>query len=144
MKRIDHVAVVVSDLEAALAFYRDALHLEVMSIQRLPEQGVRAAFLSAGESTIELLEPVDPETGVARFLEKHGEGVHHICFEVENIAAAIRQLQAGGAEITGEIGEGAHGKVAFVHPRSAHGVLIELQQETPGPGKEKTKENVDD
>ncbi len=128
MRKLDHVAVVVNDLEEALSFYRDQLRMEVTQRRLLPEEGVRVAFLAAGESHIELLQPVDPESGVARFLRKKGEGLHHICLQVEDIDAVVRQLVASGAGITGPVREGAHGKVVFVHPRSAHGVLIELLQ----------------
>ena len=134
MSRLDHIAVVVNNLEEALAFYRDGLQMSVTLQRLLPEEGVRVAFLDAGESRIELLEPVDPGTGVARFLRKKGEGLHHICLQVDDIAAMVQQLTAEGVEVIGSVREGVHGKVVFVHPRSAHGVLIELLQlpeETP-------------
>jgi len=128
VSRLDHVAVVVNNLDEALAFYRDGLQMSVILQRLLPEEGVRVAFLDAGESRIELLEPVDPETGVARFLRKKGEGLHHICLQVDDIAAMVQQLTAAGVEVIGPVREGVHGKVVFVHPRSAHGVLIELLQ----------------
>ncbi len=123
---IDHVAVVVSDLDEALRTYRDRLGLRVLERAPIPDQGVEVCFLDA-KPRIELLAPTREDTGIARFLAKRGEGQHHICFRVADIRAALRGLAAAGFElIDEEPRQGLHGQVAFVHPRSTHGVLIEL------------------
>jgi methylmalonyl-CoA epimerase len=127
---IHHIAVAVNDLEAALAFYRDALGLEVTQRREVPEEGVEIAFLPAGEGEIELLRPLDPAGGVARFLEKRGEGLHHICLRVDDITAAMERLRAAGATLLSEEPRvGADGtRYVFIHPKSAHGVLLELYE----------------
>jgi len=127
IKRIDHIAVAVEDIERALGVFRDALGLRLSHVETLPEQDVKVAFLSVGESEIELLEPIGPESGVARFLAKQGEGLHHICLEVEDIDAALAELKGRGMRLINKRPvAGAHGRVAFIHPKSTHGVLIEL------------------
>jgi len=129
-KSIHHVAVVVRDLDEALAFYRDALGLEVADRRQVEEEGVEIAFLPIGEAEIELLEPLTEEGGVARFLEKRGEGLHHICLATGDIQAAMDRLEDAGARVLSEEPQvGADGtRYVFVHPKSAHGVLIELYQ----------------
>ncbi|MGD8997021.1 MAG: methylmalonyl-CoA epimerase [Anaerolineae bacterium] len=133
-KSIHHVAIVVHDLDQALAFYRDALGLEVADRRQVPEEGVEIAFLPTGEAEIELIQPLTEEGGVARFLEKRGEGLHHICLAVEDgpggLEAAKERLEAAGARVLGEEPQvGADGnRYVFVHPESAHGVLIELYE----------------
>lgn len=129
-KSIRHVAIVVRDLDRALAFYRDALGLEVSDRRQVPEEEVEIAFLSAGQAEIELLQPLTEEGGVARFLEKRGEGLHHICLALDDIDTAMGQLEAAGARVLSEEPQvGADGaRYVFVHPESAHGVLIELYQ----------------
>jgi methylmalonyl-CoA epimerase len=127
---IHHIAIAVRDLDAALAFYRDALGLELAERREVPEEGVEIAFLPAGDGEIELLRPLDEAGGVARFLELHGEGLHHVCLAVEDIEAAVEQLRAAGAQL---LSEGprvdVHGtRYVFVHPRSARGVLLELYE----------------
>jgi len=127
LKKVDHIGIVVRDIEEALKVYRDALGLPLAHIQEVPEQRVRIAFLPVGDCEIELVEPTTADSGVARFLEKRGEGLHHICFEVNDIEAALRELAAKGLQsIDEQPRQGAMGQVAFLHPRSAHGVLIEL------------------
>jgi len=127
---IHHIAIVVHDLDAALALYRDALGLEMTERRAVPEEGVEIAFLPAGEGEIELLHPLDEENGVARFLEKRGEGVHHICLAVEDIEATMERLREAGAQLLSEephVNE--HGtRFAFIHPKSTHGVLLELYE----------------
>ena len=131
---IHHVAVVVRDMDAAVRFYHDTLGLALDSIVPIPSDGVRIAFLPVGPSRIELVEPVDASTGVARFLETRGEGFHHVCFEVPDIAAALAQMEAAGVELIDRgPRRGAEGPVAFLHPRSCHGVLVELIEEAGGP-----------
>jgi methylmalonyl-CoA/ethylmalonyl-CoA epimerase len=127
---IHHIAVVVRDLDAALDLYRNALGLEMSERRQVPEEGVEIAFLPAGEGEIELLRPLDEKSGVARFLEKHGEGLHHICLAVDDVEAAMERLQAAGAQLlSDEPRVDAHGtRYVFVHPKSAHGVLLELYE----------------
>lgn len=132
--RIDHVAVVVRDLEAALRVYRDALGLPVEAILPIPSDGVRIAFLPIGESKIELVEPTTRDTGIARFLEKRGEGFHHVCFEVRHLAETLTRLAIDGVELIDTAPrKGAEGPVAFIHPRSCSGVLVELIEAEGGP-----------
>jgi len=127
IKKIDHIAIVVRSIEEAQQVYEGALGLELTDVKEMPEQAVRIAFLPVGESEVELVEPLTAESGVAKFLEKRGEGLHHICFEVDDIEAALRDLAAKGIRlIDQQPRRGAHGRVAFLHPKSAHGVLIEL------------------
>ena len=127
LKKIDHIGIVVRSIEEALKAYRDALGLPLAHVQEVPEQKVKIAFLPIGDCEIELVEPTAADSGVARFLEKRGEGLHHICFEVEDIEAALRDLAARGLRlIDRQPRQGAIGRVAFLHPKSAHGVLIEL------------------
>jgi methylmalonyl-CoA/ethylmalonyl-CoA epimerase len=132
--RIHHVAVIVAKLDPALAFWRDALGLELEVVQEMAHDGVRIAFLSIGESKIELVEPTDDSTGVARFLAKSGEGFHHVCFEVANLAETLLRLEIDGIELIDTAPrKGAEGPVAFLHPRSCHGVLVELIEAPGGP-----------
>jgi len=132
--RIHHVAVVVAQLDPALAFWRDALGLELEVVQEIADDGVRIAFLPVGESKIELVEPTDDSTGVARFLAKSGEGFHHVCFEVANLAETLLRLEIDGIELIDTAPrKGAEGPVAFLHPRSCHGVLVELIEAPGGP-----------
>ncbi len=130
--RIHHVAVVVRSLEAALPLYRDLLGLPLEATMEIPSDRVRIAFLGIGESKVELLEPTDDTTGVARFLESKGEGFHHVCFEVANLTEELARLEIDGVELIDSAPRrGAEGPVAFLHPRSCHGVLVELI-EAPG------------
>jgi methylmalonyl-CoA/ethylmalonyl-CoA epimerase len=132
--RIHHVAVVVRDLDEALGFYRDTLGLPLELVLPVPTDRVRIGFLPVGESRIELVEPTDDTTGVARFLASRGEGFHHVCFEVPDLATALDTLARQGVElIDREPRAGADGPVAFIHPRSAHGVLVELVEAAGGP-----------
>ena len=127
---IHHIAIAVHDLDAALAFYRDGLGLEMTERHKVPQEGVEVAFLPAGEGKIELLQPLDEEGGVARFLEKHGEGLHHVCLAVKDIEAAMERLRAAGARLLSkEPRVNVHDtRYIFVHPRSTHGVLLELYE----------------
>jgi methylmalonyl-CoA epimerase len=127
---IHHIAIVVYDLDMALALYRDALGLEMTERRQVPEEGVEIARLPAGEGEIELLRPLDQESGVARFLEKRGEGLHHVCLAVEDVEAAMVRLQTAGAQLLSEEPRvNVHGaRYVFVHPKSAHGVLLELYE----------------
>jgi methylmalonyl-CoA epimerase len=127
---LDHIGIAVSNLSEALAFYRDALGLEVESPEEVPSQRVRAHFIPVGESAIELLEATTEDSPIARYVGKRGPGLHHITLRVDDIEAALAQLRARGVRLIDETPRaGAHGsRVAFVHPSSAHGVLIELTQ----------------
>src|SRR2546422_141451 len=127
---LDHVGIAVSDLPAALAFYRDALGLEIEAPEEVPSQHVRARFIATGQSSLELLEATTPESPIAGFVEKRGPGLHHITLRVEDIYAALARLKAHGARLVDpQPRPGAEGAlVAFVHPSSAHGVLVELKQ----------------
>lgn len=133
VKRIDHIAIVVPDIEQAQAFYRDAMGLEMAHIEQLDDQQVIVAFFPTGESEIELVEPITEDSGVARYLEKRGPGIHHICLEVDDIEATLANLRASGVNLINEqpvIGSGGK-RIAFIHPHSTSGVLIELYEETP-------------
>lgn len=132
--RLHHVAVVVRDLEAALGFYRDGLHLPLELVLPIESDGVRIGFLGVGQSKIELVEPTDPSTGVARLLESRGEGFHHVCLEVGDVSAELDRLARQGIELIDTAPRrGAEGPVAFIHPRSCHGVLVELIEAPGGP-----------
>ena len=128
--RLHHVAYVVNDLDAALPVFTQRYGLPVTIRELMPEQGVEAVMLGAGEGAVELIAPTDPESGVARYLDKRGEGLHHIAFEVEDLPAALDQLRAEGAELIDQeprVGLGGH-LIAFVHPKSGFGALTELVQ----------------
>ncbi len=132
--RVHHVAVVVRDLDAALAMYRDQLGLPVELVLPIASDGVTIAFLTVGESKVELVAPTDPGTGVARFLETRGEGFHHVCFETPDVDTALAELAEAGVEVIDrQARRGAEGPVAFLHPRSCHGVLVELIEAPGGP-----------
>jgi len=128
---LDHVAIVVRDIEEALKVYRDALGLEVTEVEEVPDQGVRIAFLPVGDIRLELVQPTTSDSGITRFLEKRGEGIHHLCFRVRDIESALRRLSEAGIRLIDQKPrEGLHGqKLAFVHPKSLYGVLIELYEE---------------
>jgi methylmalonyl-CoA epimerase len=132
IRRIDHVAIVVRSLETALAFYRDTLGIEPKEIVEFPSEGIRLAFLPLGGpdgSAIELLEPTDPDSGVARYLAKRGEGMHHICLEVPDIDRALAELRAQGVAVLDSAPrQTVEGRGIFLHPRGTGGVLLELVQ----------------
>jgi len=127
---LDHVGIAVKDLSAALAFYRDALGLEVEAAEEVTNQRVRAHFVPVGKSKLELLEATAPESAIARYVEKRGPGLHHITLRVDDIDAAVNHLRSRGIRLIDEHPRpGAEGStIAFIHPSSAHGVLIELKQ----------------
>jgi len=132
VRRIDHVAIVVRDLEASLRLYRDTLGILPSRVIDFPREGIKIAFLpmgGPGGSEIELLEPTNHETGVARFLEKRGEGLHHICLEVPDVERALAELKAAGAALLDESPRPtAEGRGIFLHPKGTSGVLLELVQ----------------
>ena len=127
---LDHIGIAVSNLDEALAFYRDALGLDIEAPEDVASQKVRAHFIDAGGAALELLEATDPSSPIAKYLQKHGPGLHHITLRVDDIVAALAQLKARGVRLIDETPRpGAHGSlVAFIHPSSAHGVLVELKQ----------------
>jgi methylmalonyl-CoA/ethylmalonyl-CoA epimerase len=129
-KGLDHVAIVVRDLDAAIRLYRDTLGLELTHVEEVAEQQVTTAIFGHGMGRVELICPTTKDSGVARFLEKRGEGLHHICVEVEDIEAAMAALRAAGAPLIDQSPKpGAGGaRVAFVHPKGTHGVLTELRE----------------
>jgi methylmalonyl-CoA/ethylmalonyl-CoA epimerase len=128
--RLDHIGIAVADINAALAFYRDALGLDIEPAEEVASQKVRASFIPAGGAALELLEATADDSPIAKYVAKRGPGLHHITLEVEDLAAALAQLKARGVRLIDESPRpGAHGSiVAFIHPSSAHGVLVELKQ----------------
>ena len=132
--KVHHVALIVRSIEDALGFWRDTLGLDLETVMDIPSDRVRIAFLGVGESKVELVEPTDDTTGVARFLESKGEGFHHVCFEVANLSETLLRLEFDGLELIDTAPrKGAEGPVAFIHPRSCHGVLVELIEAPGGP-----------
>jgi methylmalonyl-CoA/ethylmalonyl-CoA epimerase len=132
--KIHHVAVVVRDIECALELYRDKLGLKVDAVMDMDYDKVIIGFLPVGEVKIELVQPTDATTGVARFLESKGEGFHHVCFEVPDIQESLDKLAAMGLTlIDAKARKGGEGPVAFVHPKSCNGVLVELIEAPGGP-----------
>lgn len=134
---IHHVALVVRAMPPALRFWCDTLGLAAGPVVPIPSDRVNIAFLSIGTVRIELVEPTDDTTGVARFLASRGEGFHHVCLEVEDIVATLTRLSIEGVELIDTMPRrGADGPVAFLHPRSSHGVLVELIEARGGPSWE--------
>lgn len=127
---LDHIGIAVANLGDALAFYRDALGLEIEPPEDVASQRVRAHFIPVGESALELLEATADDSPIAKYVSKRGPGLHHITLRVDDIEAALAQLKARGVRLIDESPRpGAHGsRVAFIHPSSAHGVLVELKQ----------------
>lgn len=130
LKRINHIAIVVEDIESALGFWRDALGLELAQVEEVPEQQAAIAFLPVGESEVELVQPTTSTSGVARFLAKRGPGLHHLCVEVDDLEHMLVQLKAKGIRLIDETPRSGSGgkKLAFIHPESTQGVLVELYE----------------
>lgn len=128
LKNIDHLGVAVRSIEETLKFYRDVMGIEPKGIEEVPSQKVKVAFLPVGESNIELLESLSPDGPIAKHIEKRGEGIAHVAFRVDNIDEALAELKAKGVRLLNtEPKPGAHGaRIAFIHPKEAHGILIEL------------------
>ncbi len=132
--RVHHVALIVRDIEESLRLWRDMLGLPVELVLPIEHDRVTIAFLTVGESKVELVQPTDDSTGVARFLASKGEDFHHVCFEVDNLAETLLRLELDGIELIDTAPrKGAEGPVAFLHPRSCHGVLVELIEAPGGP-----------
>lgn len=130
VKRIDHIALVVNDMEQTLEFWRGALGMEVSHIQDVPAEEAQIAFLPTGGSEIELVMPTTGDSGLAKYLDKRGPGMHHVCLEVDDITGMLAQLKAQGVQLINEQPRtGADGKkYAFIHPKSTNGVLVELYE----------------
>jgi len=127
LKGISHIGIAVKNLDEAIKTYCEALGAKLEEIQRAPESGMSAAMLSVGSNKIELMEPIGTEGAIAKFLESRGEGVQHICLEVDDIDKTLESLSAKGIRLIDEKArEGLEGRIAFIHPRSMNGVLIEL------------------
>jgi methylmalonyl-CoA/ethylmalonyl-CoA epimerase len=134
IRRIQHIGIAVRRLDDAIPFYRDVLGLAFEGIETVEEQKIRAAIFRVGESTIEVLESTSPDGPVGKFIEKNGEGVHHVCFQVDDAASALARAKGGGARLIDETPRvGVHGmKIGFLHPKSTFGVLTEFAQEGDG------------
>lgn len=131
IKKINHVAVVVGDVEESLKFWRDAMGIELHKIEDVPSQKSMVAFLPVGESEVELVKPTSEDSGVAKFLAERGGGMHHLCFEVDNIVEMMAELKAKGVRLINEEPNVLPGrKMAFIHPKSTGGVLVELYEVT--------------
>lgn len=136
IRRIHHVGIVVKRLTEAYAFYRDVLGLPLLREAEIADQGVRAALLAAGDSEIELLEPLGPSTSVGRFLARRGEGLHHFCLETSDVGASLASFKERGVEVLDTAPRaGLAGQIGFLHPRACSGVLVELAT-PPGPAVE--------
>ncbi|MBI2847157.1 MAG: methylmalonyl-CoA epimerase [Chloroflexi bacterium] len=128
-KHINHVCIAVKSIEKTLGVYGSLFGIRPSAIEDIPDQGVRGTLIPLGGSQLEIIEPIDPNGGVARFIEKRGEGLHHICFEVDNVAEKLKALEARGVElIDRKPRKGLAGMIGFIHPRSMGGVLVELAQ----------------
>lgn len=127
IQSLDHIGIAVADLDAAVARYTQLMGFSPLSIEDVPTENVKVAFFKIGETQVELLAATRPESSIAQFITKRGEGVHHLAFRVDDIDAAVKKYQNDGFTIIGGVRPGAHNtKVAFLHPKSTHGTLVEL------------------
>jgi len=127
IEKIHHIGIAVHDLEQALRFYRDTLGLHVHARDTVQDQGVAAALLTIGESEIELLQPLSPDSPVGKFLERKGEGLHHICFQTPDVDAELAELKRREIPLVDQTPrKGLAGMICFLHPKASHGVLVEL------------------
>ncbi len=127
--KIDHIGIAVKDIQNSLKFYRDILGLEFNGTEKLKDRGLQVAFLQIGESEIELLEPISEDSTIYKFIEKKGEGIHHIALEVDDVDNKVDEIKELGVKIIGKPSSGAGGKrIVFIHPKSTSGVLMELCQ----------------
>jgi methylmalonyl-CoA/ethylmalonyl-CoA epimerase len=128
IKKVDHIGLAVHSLEKTLPFYQEVLNLPLLAIEEVESEKVRVAFLQVGETNIELLEPTSMDSPIAQFIEKRGEGIHHVAFGVESIQERINEIKLKGIRMVQDVPKvGAHGaQVAFMHPKSTNGVLYEL------------------
>lgn len=130
IKKINHIALLVEDIDTSLKFWHDILGIEPSHIFDMPKEAARIAFLPLGESEIELIQPITNDSGLNRFLEKHGPGMHHLCLEVDDLQGLLIQLKIKGVKLINEepkVGEDGR-RYAFIHPKSTNGVLVELYQ----------------
>jgi methylmalonyl-CoA/ethylmalonyl-CoA epimerase len=131
LKKINHVAIVVADIDEALKFWRDALGIEMSHLEDVPSQKAQVAFLPLGDSEVELVKPTADDTGAAKFLAERGGGMHHLCFETDDLAGMLTDLKEKGLRLINEEPIVLPGrKMAFVHPKSTGGVLVELYELT--------------
>jgi len=131
IKKINHVAIVVKDIDESLKFWATALGLELHHVEDVPSQASKVAFIPVGESEIELVQPTTEDSGMAAYLEKRGEGMHHLCIEVDDIEAKMQELKDAGIRLINDVPQVLPGrKMAFIHPKSASGVLVELYEIT--------------
>lgn len=128
IKKVDHIGIAVRSIEESLDFYVSTLKLELLGIEEVESENVRVAFIKAGETKLELLQPTNPESAVAKFIEKKGEGIHHVALGVSSIDERIKELKENGIKMINETSKpGAGGaQIAFMHPKSTGGVLLEL------------------
>jgi methylmalonyl-CoA/ethylmalonyl-CoA epimerase len=127
--KINHIGIVVPEIDGALNFWRDGLGLSLDHIEDVPSQRSKVAFFPLGESEVELVQPTTDDSGVVKFLRERGPGMHHLCFEVDDIVGMIAKLKGTGVRMINDIPQSLEGRlVAFVHPKSANGVLVELYQ----------------
>ncbi|MCF7802768.1 MAG: methylmalonyl-CoA epimerase [Candidatus Marinimicrobia bacterium] len=130
IKKIDHIAIASNDIEGAKRMFNELLGIDIEPRETVEEQGITTDIYDPGETKLEVMEPTDPDSPVGKFLEKKGEGIHHICFEVTDIEEMLQSLKDAGIELINEeptLGAGGN-KIAFLHPKSTHGVLIELSE----------------
>lgn len=129
INKINHVAIAISDVDSSLTFWRDAMGLKVDHIEDVPSQKASVVFIPVGESEVELVRPTSEDTGVAKFLAERGGGMHHLCFEVDDIIEMLAELKARGVRLINEVPNVLPGrKMAFIHPKSTGGVLVELYE----------------
>lgn len=131
--KIDHIGIAVKSIDESLKFYKDNLGLKLQGTEQLDERGLKVAFLKTGESDIELLESISEDSNIQKFIEKKGEGIHHIALEVDNVEDKKVSMEKEGTKFIGEASIGAGGKkIVFIHPKSTNGVLMELCQHLEG------------
>lgn len=134
VKKVDHIGVAVHSIEGVLPFYKDILQLTLVGFEEVPSQQVKVAFLSAGETKIELLEPMSDESAIAKFISKRGEGIHHVAFGVDDLETRLSELKENGVPLIDEIPRkgAANANIAFLHPKAANNVLVELCEKQRG------------
>jgi methylmalonyl-CoA/ethylmalonyl-CoA epimerase len=127
--KLNHIAIVVEDIDKAIEVYRDAIGLPLTAVNEEPVEGVKVAYFPTETGEVELVQPITADSGIAKYLAKRGEGLHHVCLEVDSIEETTQEMAAKGLEVLGEIRTNKRGdRYIFVHPKSAHGVLIELYE----------------
>lgn len=129
IKKINHIAIVVEDIDSALGFWRDQLGLVLDHVEEVPSQASKVAFIPVGDGEVELVQPTDPESGLGKYLVKRGEGMHHLCIEVDDIEGVLNDLIAKGVQLINQVPQDLPGRrMAFIHPKAANGVLVELYE----------------